>query len=494
VLIIKHLAYKFAYNMKRAIFTLFIVCIISMLHAQSTFEYLYSSSLNELTVSLAEDDEGNIFFPVINYQYGLIIKLDQEGMLIDSLNLHNPNGTCVLGSLIKIDTAQIVALGYWTVDTVSQLWFLKFGKNLEIIQDIKLGSNNCLISDFQCIINHNGNIVFTAHYLAPQSEIDVCMYEITTEGEIINSKFYNTPLIFNISTSLIENNNDSTYKVFSTGPLDTVSERMRCIINLVDTNFSLLDYGSISNPHLNTRATAKLLNESLYLLAGRWLIESLEEWDIGILKVTLEDSVLKSASFGKQDTVDLPGNYKCLDFISPNNIFFVGSTNANSLLFQDDTSWIMLNILDSNLNLNSQQFYGGDAYYIVNAVLATQDSGCVMACSRYDYLTQYNEFDVYILKVNKDGLLVSVPENPIINDEPCFIYPNPGNEAFHVNSSTENLLLQIFDMTGKMQMEFPIEKGDNLVQVSALPAGIFLYRIIDSKNQLIQAGKWVKQL
>jgi hypothetical protein len=367
--------------------------------------------------------------------------------------------------------------------------------NLDILVDEKIYSNNWQISDFQAIINHKGNIVFMAGYYYPGATgVDICMYEITTGGNLIRNHFFNSPSIFNVPCSLLENQDNSSYKVITSGRLDTVSTRLTCFINIVDTNFNCVGFKHINSWDIQPRTSGKWLSDSTYIMAGKWLPVGSNDWDMGILKLTSEDSILHSASFGKKDTCDWSANYKCMDFISKDNIFFVGTNNTYNPYFQESPSWIMVNILDSDFNLKSQQFYKGDAYYNSMYVLATQDSGCVIACTRYDYLNHADDYDTYILKVNKDGLLVSIPENPITTPEPCIIYPNPGSEDFHVNTSIDNLLLQLFDMTGKLQVEIPIEKGDNQVQVPGLPAGIYLYRIIDSKNQLIQAGKWLKQL
>jgi hypothetical protein len=480
--------------MKTLIVLFVYLSFVSLAYAQSTFEYSYSTSNNEMSIDLAEDGDGNIFIPIINNQYALIIKLDSEGIFIDSLTIYNHEGTCKLEYLVSIDDEHIGALGNWYTDSTAQFWYLLLNKNLEVLEDKKINSDNNHITDFQAIINHRGNIVFIASYFIPNITMDdVCMFEISTEGDMIRSHFFNSPALFNIPCSLLEYPNNSKYKVFSTGRLDTIPTRLTSFINLVDTNFNLIDYEPIHSNDIHPRTSALWLSDTLYVMAGKWLPIGSNDWDMGILKLTSEDSILYSASFGKIDTCDWSGNFKCIDNISQNNVFFIGTNNTGNPYFQESSSWIMVNILDSDFGLKSQQFFGGDAYYNVMSVLATQDSGCVISCTRYDYLNQPDDYDTYILKVNKDGLLVSIPENPITTPEPCIIYPNPGYDAFHVNSSIDNLLLQLFDMTGKLQVEVPIEKGDNQVQVPGLPAGIFLYRISDCKNQLIQAGKWMKQ-
>jgi len=77
--------------------------------------------------------------------------------------------------------------------------------------------------------------------------------------------------------------------------------------------------------------------------------------------------------------------------------------------------------------LKWQKYYGGDACYLLMSILATQDGGCVMAGSRYDYQTQNMERDVYILKVDEDGLITWAYNIPEVTKE-TLIYPNPGND------------------------------------------------------------------
>jgi hypothetical protein len=317
------------------------------------------------------------------------------------------------------------------------------------------------------------------------------MYEITKDGDLVRNMFFNTTSTFNIASSLLENSYDRSYKIFSTGSLSPPSSKMPVFINVVDTNFNLLENFIIHYPNINTNTTAKWINDSTYLLAGKWLVYTEGEWDLGILKVTKDDSVLLSASFGKPDTVDWSANYECLDFTSNDNIFFAGTSNSY-YPFQNEPSWIMLNILDSDLNLKNQRFYGGDAFYLVNAILATQDGGCMLSCSRYDYLTQNEEYDIFILKVNQEGLLVSTPENPIINVNPCYIYPNPGSELLNINSPLDQIQIQLFNLTGIMECESDLSVGTNSISVSNLHSGIYLYRIFDQNYRIIQSGKWIK--
>ena len=58
-------------------------------------------------------------------------------------------------------------------------------------------------------------------------------------------------------------------------------------------------------------------------------------------------------------------------------------------------SWIILTEFDTNLNIHWQNYYGGDVNYQLNTVLATTDSGFIMACSRYDHNIQNNEYGIW---------------------------------------------------------------------------------------------------
>ncbi|GEM_PF-1051132 len=478
--------------MKKVIAVFIWFTIFPNLYSQSTFEYKYTSPLHEVSRSMIEDGEGNIYFPVENFQYALIIKLSSEGIFRDSIHLINPYGSCNIGELINYDEDHFIALGNWSSDSTSELWYILFDNNLQVIEDNKLDSEGGLVHDFKHIINHNQNIVFMAHYLSPAiSSFDICLYEITFAGTIIRKVFFGTQTLFNQGFTLLENSYDNSYKIFTRLPLP-FPIRASCALNYVDSNFDVIDTASYFDDFIYTQNTAKWINDSIYLVTGKRLIIEPEEWDIGIHKMSISDSIISSRYFGEADTVEWPGLYKNLDFISTDNIFFAGTKNSWWYPFQQESSWIMLSILDSDLNLNHQQFYGGDAYYLVNAILATQDSGCVMACSRYDYLTQDEEFDVFILKVNKDGLLVGTPETESEIENLCRLYPNPGGETLTIDIPKSGLRLTMSDISGIVRFSRNLENRHNILPVSALPTGMYFYRIVNEKNEAISVGKWIK--
>jgi hypothetical protein len=482
--------------MKLTILPLTFFLFANLCLSQSTFEYLYSSPLQEISRSIIEDSEGNIFFTVENHNNALIIKLDHDGNFLDSLSIVNSTGTCTLSNLIEANNEHLIAIGDWSSDTSSELWFMKFDYELNEIENKKLSSNNYFIFEFHHLINNNGNIVFIAHYLKPPTnETDICIFEITMEGELIRSMFYNTSSSYNHGYSLLENTDANNYRIFAKSEL---TSRLFCFINVIDTNFDHLYTHFLPPSFVETPFSAKSVNDSIYLLSGKIYLISDEDWNIGIHRVNNYDSILSSNYFGKTDTVDWTGLYNSFDFISPNNIFFAGTTNSFWYPFQNDPSWIMLNILDSALNLKSQHFNGGDAYYLVNAVLATEDSGCVMACSRYDWLTQDNEFDVYILKVNKDGLLVSIPENNINQVNSCSVYPNPASTRLTIHfqeGKSTNYSNRIIEFLNASGIKVKVVKIPSISKVSIsvqdLEIGVYLLnirengKVISSKKLII---------
>jgi len=475
--------------MYKFVILLIILSINSSIFSQNTYEYLYSTEHAELSRSIIEDFDGNLYFPVENFEFGLIIKLDSEGNFADSIHISNPSGSCNISELIRRDSNHFIALGHWMSDTATNLWFILFDNHLQKIKEKMLNSNNTTIYDFKYIINHNGNIVFIAIYIPDdQGYYDVCIYEITYEGQVKRFKFFDF-IGINQNFTILENSEDSTYKVFTKNPLNN---RLLCHLTHLDSNFNLMGNSVWLGSEIDSHNTAKWISDSTYLLTGEKYDFTTDEWDLGILKMSDNDYTIASFAIGTSDTVDWPGLYKNLDFVSLENIFYAGSKNSYWFPFQNEPSWIMLNILDTGLNLKSQHYYGGDAYYLVNAILATQDSGCVMACTRYDWMTPENDFDVYILKVNKDGLLVSTPEMPALCNQPCFIYPNPGYNVLNINVPINDLHFEMVDLNGKKVVSCHLEKGSNTINLYPLPNGMFIYHILNNRSVMIQSGKWLK--
>lgn len=475
-----------------ASFILLISNLCLSVSGQSTFEFLFSRPSHDISRSLVEDSLQNIYFPVENLDFTTIIKLNPEGYFTDSIQITNPDGTCSIEELILVGDSLIIGLGNWSTGAENNLWYLRLDIELNILDDKRLFSGNYFLSGFYQTMNHNGNILFVAAYIPDNEFPDICMYEVTVGGEIVRFQFFDSGDQPNLPHSLLEDMSDSTYIAFTLNNI--VSQRVgMTYVHHVDSNFNVISIDTGVGWLIDNQVSTMWINDSIYLLAGRQWLGGFDETDFGILKVTSNDSILSSNYFGKPDTLEAAGLYKNLDYISANNIFFGGATNVIDYPFQWEPSWIVLSIIDTGLNVINQKYYGGDAYYLVNAVLATQDSGCIMACTKFDYMAGADAWDVYILKVNKDGLLVNTSEHQIINDQVCYVYPNPGCDHLNINSSKDGLSIQLFDLTGKMKFVNDMDKGRNVVPVDGLSPGLYIYNIYDERQRIIQSGKWIKE-
>jgi hypothetical protein len=62
-------------------------------------------------------------------------------------------------------------------------------------------------------------------------------------------------------------------------------------------------------------------------------------------------------------------------------------------------SWFHLIKINPDISPIWEYWYGGDAYYFLYSILATNDGGCIMVGNRYDYETQNQERDIFIVKL-----------------------------------------------------------------------------------------------
>jgi len=378
----------------------------------------------------------------------------------------------------------------------NELWLIILDQNFNQIKNKSFIIKDHNIVDIEMHTTSKGNFLICGTSDSDSSDFDIFFFEISHSGDSI--KFNVAPLSMNqIEFDFLENQ-DGGFKVFSWGLFPNV-EPYNGYIAKFDSNYNYLSADSL--PYgLKNNNSAKCLNGNSYFVTGKKLITNPTKNDMGIAKLTMDDQIIKANHFGKtSDTSHHVGACSNLDFISSDNIYFGGTANIieNHLIYQPENSWIMLNNLDSNLNLNWQKFYGGDAFYYLWGLRATTDGGCLLSCTRYDETIQNEELDIIILKIDSNGLLTSTNDDFSIPVNRLAIAPNPATNYVSIRypdifGKNEKKIV-IYNARGSavLTVDATWEASEINLNISNLPAGLYLVElIIDGKRT--GTGKMIK--
>ncbi|HNF70718.1 MAG TPA: T9SS type A sorting domain-containing protein, partial [Chitinophagales bacterium] len=69
--------------------------------------------------------------------------------------------------------------------------------------------------------------------------------------------------------------------------------------------------------------------------------------------------------------------------------------------------------------------------------------------------------------------------------------PNPANNDIYFSPLTQNALLEVYDMAGKRLLQASAGIGDNHLDISMLPSGTYLLKMIAQDNMAI--AKFIRQ-
>lgn len=72
------------------------------------------------------------------------------------------------------------------------------------------------------------------------------------------------------------------------------------------------------------------------------------------------------------------------------------------------------------------------------------------------------------------------------------ISPNPINNLMTISQPMEHSHIYLFSLTGELVLDQGLLKGDNQIDVSTLPVGLYTYRIIDNDSGLVIEDKVIK--
>lgn len=480
------------------IFTLLFYCTCDLV-AQSDFVFRYSTPNDEIPTSIIETaDHGYIVSAGIG-TYGaayqtLFIRLDNNGDTLRTKKIICQAGNSGIGKLLKLENGTYVGVGVKTTSTGKQkLWLLNFSESLTILKDTSYCFNLVDVSNCYGFFDHFSNLIVYGHGSVNSSSAPhPFVFRVSQNLDSLKYEFL-TASTSQLVYSMIEKPDTSGYLMMITGHygLNTNSSSQMLTI---DYSLNVTHTDSIPG-QLALYLDSKFLNTNELIITGKRTYQNSNPRTdkLGILKLDSLYQMENEYYLGPEDTISYPGYYSNLDFIDTNKIFFAGTVNQNIYSsFPTNPSYILVGRFNSSLQLTCQNYYGGDQYYGVCCMTAVSDGGLIIGATAFNYLYQDHERDIYILKIDSNGLITGQNNLDILYHNSVVVFPNPGGNFINIENVTINSNFLLFDLSGHKIIHQSIDQKNNVVYTGNIPIGNYLYQLIE-KGRLIGYGKWIKK-
>ncbi len=493
---------------KTAIILLLNFLTLQITGQSNSWIYLSDKNYDEQITDIIEEDQNNIFFvgyikEELNsyYSYGSIYKLDYFGSVIDSNYITNTDSSVIIRAILY-DTTTNTSI-------------------LNVITQSKTEEHNHCAFHLRKIDSDLNTVYKSKSYLFPSNYHDIQTYatfglnnNIITFGYIFTGVY--TPRMFIYETNYLFDSikakvfiNDGAILPMKLKQLNNfnywIIGELHPKYLLIDTLLNIISDGEWRIPHeMNGSYGIKWDTDTSFYLAGDAAYDSAQNHssphDIGFIHQfhPLDTTGYIYNNWGAIDTNDYPAFWGALDYKNKDSIFIGGTKNINlpNLNFSPTPSWYVLLQTDSMLNIRWERFYGGDAYYNMTKLIATNDGGCIMAGTRFDYLEHPNihERDIFILKVDAEGLIVSAEGKPSELMHEALVFPNPGSSYLRVRVAAQykQSTFMLYDISGKQVLSQQITDKWAEVNTTFLKTGTYIYKIYNNEG-LFERGKWVKR-
>lgn len=474
---------------KRLLSLIFFLLTTFLLLSQGGFEYSSLFSFNQEVIAVEENAEGNYLLALgtdtINSQKIIFYELDQEGQIINSKVIYEPDCILHIAGIFSVQDYYL-AFGYKDCDAenANQVWVLKLSLALEIIDEqiYELSEQQGDLTNPRARLLDDSTIAFSAIFRTGPYYRPMGGIVEFNEASFTYSIWKNNSDVINDFTF----RNDSTgfvlygARLYYTDSLFNVKQ----VVEESPTDFGISPQGTIEE-----------FNDTLFLLTGKYGSIDTDGIIVGVYNYNFEviqydtiatlpdDNPVKNYPAPKISlSKDLSGDHFYLGGILNIDIF--------NYPYSNNLSSFVLAKYDMSINKYWQKTYGGDAYYFMRGLLATSDGGCLMYGFRYQVGSQT---EAYVLKVDGDGIITGTMSIPLPVDR-FLLYPNPFQNTVVVETSRsidKPIFFKLFDVTGRMVFESNISNTQQLLDFSFLNmSGIFTYKI-EGQN-LLQSGVLIK--
>ena len=483
------------------ILTTTLIVFADYLFAQHTFEKTFSRPEDQIINNVIEDNDGNYIMAgrikdtESTFYSGYIIKVDTTGNLLQEETISPNDSISSLFFNIHLFNNHFYILGSQMVSypDTSKLWYLKLNSNMEIedekLLNIPIGR---WFSYMNSIIDSDTNFVIAGYTTRTDSvqvyHNDPAFYKMSIKGDSINSYFLSEPIKMRYAYDLLENTSNTKYFAFvscfenSSAGQKLILTKEFDSLGLEPVPLGISDYYSPT-----------YINENEIILCGKGSPDQSELYALNVITINEETELIDYNYFKKEEDMrDHPAMYNGVSK-NGNNIYIGGTSNLDyyNPFWSTFDSWFHLIKINPDISPIWEYWYGGDAYYFLYSILATNDGGCIMVGNRYDYETQNQERDIFIVKVDSNGLITWTQQIPLAKQE-SMVYPNPGTNLLNIKSTCNEMEFELININGQVVIRQMLDNNCSVINAESIKSGIYFYRLIDKKNKTVETGKWIK--
>ena len=460
--------------------------------SQNTFEYRLNDSTDNVIMSALESTSGQYILNSLKIDKQgrssvQLLKLDPSGRLIDTKIFDYQEKWCGFDQMLQLDPNLFLLTGYIVDGDIVKLWFWKM---------------DSLFNEIQSRVIPLGNFSYTNARIKRDSDGNILCY-----GLVSDSLYHYNAFIYKLS----ENGDSLRFTVFTShhafGEFDLLEKPghqgyiyVVCgfgaggdILDL-DTLFEIQTRHPVPNDILNF-TDLRWISPKTFFQTGEKINLSTGKRKIGVQVLDTNYAMIHVQFLGESDTTDYwPGLRKNLDFVDLNTTYIGGTYNFGMAEFAMVDSWYYLTRLDTTLNIQWEKFYGGDANYTLYGITATSDEGCLMFGTFYNNDPDVLKRDLYVVKVNKDGVLVSTDGISSQKVKEAILFPNPGGEycIAVLGGQYQAATLRLYDMYGRIVLCREILNRQTKIELPGLAKGIYPYRF-EREGRIIGSGKWIRE-
>lgn len=490
----------------RLLITFLLLNCFSVLQAQKMFHLTFNSTSEELPFRIKQVGNSYIL-PILmsdqqwgssTSQYTKIIKLQLNGEQNGEIDFNIGNNSFFSTyDIIPIDQSSFYTLSRSKLEgnAFAQINIMKIDTTLAVQWSRNYVLNKQDLGRLSGFINPNGNLIIGMSPCSGNASPDfnLLFMDVNSEGDSIRAVYNNQGKPYSTSLySIIQSG--SVYKAFVSGYDNYINYNGFTEILTLDTSFTIQSIKPVPYT-LNWYLTAENLDSLSYVVAGMYYSSDTHA-DVGLVKLTNEDDSIAFNHAGKPGlSVDYSAVGQCLSILNT-NVIYAGGTGGDNGLFYNCfplRKVFMLSNYDSLLNCRWTRFYGNDSScFIMTALDATSDGGCIMAGSYYTPSLPDNLLDALVLKVDSTGIITGT--SPVVEMHDAFVYPNPGNDILNIQSGPQvtGAIFTLFDISGKPVLETKLHSILETLITSQIPSGTYVWSIQKS-NKKVDMGKWIKE-